>query len=53
MGKLAAVRTQIPNRSLVAQATGVPPAALGACELQLLQGLDWDLAALLRSHGLL
>lgn len=37
VGKLSAVRTQIPNRSLVAQATGVAPQALSACEMQLLQ----------------
>lgn len=44
VSKLSGVRTQIPNRSLVSQATGVDAQALSAYEMDLLQvrgGMGW------------
>ncbi|PSC73944.1 hypothetical protein C2E20_3151 [Micractinium conductrix] len=51
--KLCGVRTSIPNRSLMSQATSVDPQALTDYEMDLLQSLDWDVAGLLAQQGLL
>jgi hypothetical protein len=53
VAKLCGVRTQIPNRSLMSQATHVHPQALADFELDLLFSLEWDVAAVLRQHRLL
>eukprot|EP00887_Chlorella_sp_A99_P001246 scaffold14.g1246.t1 len=51
--KIVGVRTESPNRSLVAQATGCHPQALAEFEVDLVHSLSWDMAAVLRGRGLL
>lgn len=51
--KLCGVRTSIPNRSLLSQATRVDAQALSDFELDLLFSLDWDAAGVLARQGLL
>lgn len=51
--KLCGVRTSIPNRSLMSQATRVDAQALSDFELDLLFSLDWDAAGVLARQGLL
>ena len=51
--KLCGVRTSIPNRSLMSQATQANPQALSDFELDMLTSLNWDAAAVLRRAGLL
>eukprot|EP00887_Chlorella_sp_A99_P001259 scaffold14.g1259.t1 len=51
--KIVGVRTESPNRSLVAQATGCHPQALAEFEVDLVHSLSWDMAAVLRAGGAL
>jgi hypothetical protein len=44
---------EIPNRTLMSQATCIHPQALTDFELDLCTSLDWDIASVLRAHALL
>jgi hypothetical protein len=50
--KHCSVRTAVPNRTLMARATGATPELLSDRELAALIGMDWDVNAVLRLSGL-
>lgn len=49
--KHCSVRTAVPNRTLMSRATNSDPEMLADREIAALVGMDWDVNAVLRSHG--